>query len=193
MSPWSPKTVGVAVGMAVAIVAGRPARADLLQVRQIAKGMECAECARNLKVEIQKLDGVEAASASWNRRVLTVSLARGSKTTLTDIRAALRRQHFVPGEAEVVVAGRLVRTAEGEPLLDGGPGVRYRLDLGLVGGAAAGGAGGEVLVTGRVPGEPLDGKAAQADRGPSGLLFVLSLKAGHEVVDSASEIRRRHQ
>jgi len=178
--------------LGAALLAPR-ARAEMVEVRQIARGMECAECARNLTIEARKLDGVEATAASWNRRVLTVRFRRGARTTLADVRTILRHQHFVPGEAEVLVIGRLVTTADGAVVLDAGAGVRFR----LVGFEPSQGSEGEVVVTGRVPGEPRDLPPEPRDGGAPGPLFVLevkgapsSLKPPHGVVDSASGIPR---
>jgi copper chaperone CopZ len=146
------------------------ARAELLEARQIANGMECAECAHNLKVAVSRLDGVRAAETSWNRRMLSVQFVRGSKTTLTDVRSALRRQHFVPGEAQVVIIGRLRRTAGGDLLIDGGPGIRYLLSLGADQDRPAIDQA-EVLVTGRVDGE----SRTPATTGESPRLSVISI------------------
>lgn len=179
----------VLAGLAAAATGPGFARAGLLEVQQIAKGMECAECAHNLKIEVRKLDGVEAASASWNRRVLTVRFARGAKTTLADVRAVLRRQHFEPGEAEIVVAGRLVRAGGGRSgvVLDGGPGARYGLDLEGLPAASLAHAGRleggeqEVVITGRLAGE-----------NPDSVLHVLDirLKGAEGAVDSSGKIER---
>jgi Heavy-metal-associated domain len=128
------------------------ARSEVLEVRQIAGGMECVECARNLRIEVSRLPGVEAASTSFNRRVLTVRFARGNRSTLADVRAILRRQHFVPGEAEIVVAGRVRPDAAGQLILDVGAGASFRLDLGGRSPAVPAGDG-EVVITGRVAGE----------------------------------------
>lgn len=172
-------------GLAMLAAGMGRARAGLLEVRQIAKGMECAECAHNLKVEVRKLDGVEEASASWNRRVLTVRFARGAKTTLAEVRAVLRRQHFVPGEAEIVVSGHIVRTPAGHPRLqlDGGAGARFALELGhlhLAPGTEEGWDG-AVVVTGRVSGEnpdnARDGTPQSGPRASDSLsLYVLDVK-----------------
>jgi hypothetical protein len=146
---------------ALLVAAAVPAHAEVLEVSQVALGMECAECARNLRVEVGRLDGVQAASASWNRRVLTVRFARGNKTTLAQLRAILRRHHFVPGEAEVTVAGRVRRTSQGDLLLDGGEGAPFLIEAAPGVGLAEPPAADRLLVTGRVAGEPR-GAAAPA-------------------------------
>ena len=149
-----------AVALALAL-AGGSARAELLEVRQIAGGMECPECARGLRLLIKEIAGVEAAETSWNRRVLTVRFRARNRATLAQVRAAVVRQHFQAREAEIVVSGRLTDDlAGGSPSLRvSGSELSYRIDLtgrdaswrrqlGALAGA-------EVIVTGRVPGSAL--------------------------------------
>jgi hypothetical protein len=162
---------GALVLLLLLLVAGVGAtRAEVIEVRQVARGMECPECAHNLQVQVKRLDGIETASASWNRRVLTVRFARGSRSTLGDVRAVVRRQNFVPGEAEIVVIGRLRRETGGVLVLEGGPGARYRLDVDPHRPLAL--AAGDVIVTGRVPGED----AGATDRAEPAALSVLDVK-----------------
>ena len=82
-------------------------------MRQVAGGMECAECARNLRIDVGQLDRVNATDASWNRRILTVSFRAGSHATLEELRAVVRRHHFTVREAEIVARGRVGRTPSG--------------------------------------------------------------------------------
>ena len=104
------------------------ARGELLEVRQIAGGMECAECARTLRLEAGRLDGAVATEASWNRRILTVHFRAGSHATLEELRAVVRRHHFTVGEAEIVVKGRVARAPSGAlQLLVEGPGAAYEI------------------------------------------------------------------
>lgn len=150
--------------VAIALLAALPAllgvgraRAELLEVRQIAGGMECPECARGLRLLIKEIPGVAAAETSWNRRVLTVRFQRGNRATLAQVRAAVVRQHFEAREAELLIAGRLTIDAGGRHWLwVSGSEQTYGIDLrgrsadwqravGELSGA-------EVLVTGRVPG-----------------------------------------
>jgi hypothetical protein len=108
-----------------------PARAELLEVRQVAAGMECPECARGLRLLVKELDGVDDAATSWNRRILTVQFHPGNHATLDQIRGLVVKQHFVVREAEVVVAGTLAVTPEGAPtLVVPESGARYRLTAG---------------------------------------------------------------
>ena len=148
---------GAGVLLATAVAAPGPARAELLQVRQVAAGMECPECARGLRVLVNALDGVEEAATSWNRRILTVRLRSGNHATLDQIRAVVVKQHFVAREADVVVAGALTVDAEGgATLVVTESGSRYRLTVGSphVGewiSALGARTVARVVVTGRVP------------------------------------------
>jgi copper chaperone CopZ len=156
--------VAVALGLAVPLVvaAGRPgsARAELMAVSQVAIGMECAECARTLRLAVKQLAGVDDASTSWNRRILAVRLTPGNACSLQTIRALLRKNHFVPGEAEIIVAGRLTRAPNGNLSLavDGGSGVVFPIDAQSARASAIGDIpdGATVRIRGRVAGEPPD-------------------------------------
>lgn len=152
------------------------ARGELVEVRQVAGGMECAECARSLKLDVGRLDGVEAAAASWNRRILTVRFRSGSHATLEQLRAIVRRHHFSAREAEVVARGRLSPAPDGTLLLltVTGSGVVYEIAAGTAprGIAAAVGPdptarlaraaarGEELTVRGRVAGDEILGSPA---------------------------------
>jgi len=108
-------TRGLAIttlGLWLALPAG-PACGELIEVRQLAGGMECAECAHNLRVEAARLEGAIASEASWNRRILTVRFRADNRVTLEDLRALVRRHHFTVGEAEILVRGRVARSATG--------------------------------------------------------------------------------
>ena len=113
-----------------ALLVGAPrADAELLEVRQLASGMECPECARNLRLLVNAVEGVEESTASWNRRVLTVQLKPGNHVTLAQLRALVVKQHFRVCEAEIVVAGRLdVDEQRQASLLVPESNLRYRID-----------------------------------------------------------------
>jgi hypothetical protein len=155
--------VAAAVG---ALLAQGRASAELLEVRQIAAGMECPECARGLRLLVKEIAGVDDAETSWNRRVLSVRFHPGSGATLAQVRAAVSHQHFEPREAEVVIAGQLTlapaaRSAGSQSVAAAATlwvpesGLTYRIDL--LGREAAWRrtwaemSGGEVVITGRVP------------------------------------------
>src|SRR5205807_103766 len=89
----------------VSLALSGAARAELVEVRQVAGGMECAECAHQLRVEVGQLDGVNSADASWNRRILTVRFHPRNHATLEELRAVIRRHHFSVREADLVVRG----------------------------------------------------------------------------------------
>jgi hypothetical protein len=111
-SPLAPRLLALALSLGLALCSGR-VHAELVEVRQVAGGMECAECARKLRIDVRQLDRVNASDASWNRRVLKVSFHPGSHATLEELRAVVRRHHFTVREAEIVARGRVVRTPSG--------------------------------------------------------------------------------
>jgi copper chaperone CopZ len=107
------RQIAAPVSLLALWLAAGVARAELIEVRQVAGGMECAECARRLRMEVGRLDGVEATEASWNRRILTVRFRAQSHATLEEVRALVRRNHFSVREADVVVRGRVGRARSG--------------------------------------------------------------------------------
>jgi hypothetical protein len=133
------------------------ARAEILEVRQVAGGMECPECARGLRLLVREIPGVNDAETSWNRRVLSVRFKAGNHATLAQVRAAVIHQHFQAREAELVVAGRWTVDSAGQLWLSvPETGARYRIDLTGRGAewrrALSAFRGQEVVATGRVPG-----------------------------------------
>jgi hypothetical protein len=160
--------------MAATALGSSRARCEILEVRQVAGGMECAECARGLRIMIRAIPGVDDAETSWNRRVLTVRFHAGNRATLAQVRAAVTRQHFEAREAEIVVAGRWTVDAAGQPWLSvPEPGLSYRIDLTGRDAewcrALAEFRGLEVVATGRVPG---------TDRGDDPMvLFPIAVRA----------------
>ena len=170
--------VAVPVAMALVGAAWPPgsARAELMAVSQVAIGMECAECARTLRLAVKQLAGVDDASTSWNRRILAVRLTPGNSCSLQTIRALLRKNHFVPGEAEIIVAGRLTRAPDGHLSLavDGGSGVVFPIDAQSARASNASEIpdGAPVRIRGRVAGEPPDA-ASSASRAPAPLELAI--------------------
>ena len=148
----------LAAWIGATLLGGRPARAELLEVRQVAAGMECPECARGLQMLVKRVPGVEAVETSWNRRMLTLKLRPGNHATLTQIRSIVLEQHFQVREAEIVVVGQvLLDPRGGASLFVRGSALTYRIDLGGQAGedwrrSLAAAAGTEVVLTGRVPG-----------------------------------------
>ncbi len=160
------------------------ARAELVEVRQVAGGMECAECARQLRMEVGQLDGVNAADASWNRRILTVRFRARNRATLEELRAVVRRHHFIVREADLVVRGRVGRAKAGAlQLTVTGSGAVYPIaaaaaapeatDALAAALARAATAGREVTLRGRIAGdEASPGRPAAPS---AGTLWVLQI------------------
>lgn len=174
----------VAALLLVSLVLTGGAQAELVEVRQVAGGMECCECARQLRMEVGQLEGVKAADASWNRRILTVRLRARNRVTLEELRAVIRRHHFSVREADVVVRGRVGRSSSGAlqltvtgsgviyPIAAAAPGATEALAASL-GRAAA--AGRELTLRGRIAGdEPSPGRATAPAAG-AGALWVLQI------------------
>ena len=147
------RTLTVRVSLLALLLAAGSARAELIEVRQVAGGMECAECARRLRMDVGRLDGVDATEASWNRRILTVHFRARSRATLEELRALVRRNHFSVREADVIVRGRVGRTPSGAlELAVTGSGAVYSIA------AAAAATGANDALAARLAGAAADGR-----------------------------------
>lgn len=113
-------------------------------------------CAHAVRVAIGKIDGVTSATVSLNEGMATVRFAPSHGVSIERIREAIRDYGFAPKEAEVRVAGILVR--RGNTLALAVPGAGDSLLLEDAPGAAGKtssmqqlGPNAKVVVTGRVP------------------------------------------
>jgi copper chaperone CopZ len=85
-----------------------PAVAEFRSITIDYAGQECASCSATLTKVIQKLRGVSAVTVDPQRPTVAIELAAGNRVPLSDIRDAIKRVGFTPGEARVVVRGQLM-------------------------------------------------------------------------------------
>jgi len=174
------------VSLAALLLGAAGARAELVEVRQVAGGMECAECAHQLRVEVGRLDGVITTDASWNRRILTVRFHARNHATLEELRAVIRRHHFSVREADVVVRGRVGRSPSGAlQLTVTGSGATYPIaaaapapdatDALAAALASAATESREVTLRGRIAGDEASPDRARALAAGASILWVLQI------------------
>ncbi len=109
-----------------------------------------------MRVVVGKIEGVQSVKVSLKQGVATIQLAPANRVTLSQIRDAIRSNGFTAREAEVRVAGSLVRRGDTLTLvvprtdetfiLQDAPGTS-----GVVAELRRRAPGGRVVVTGQVP------------------------------------------
>lgn len=61
-------------------------------------GMDCPGCHGGVEKLVNKLPGVVASQANWEKQTLAVKLKEGSGLTDEDIHDAIKRANFTPGK-----------------------------------------------------------------------------------------------
>ena len=84
------------------------ALAEFRHVSMGYSGEECSSCAASMTKSIQRLRGVSSVSVDAKKAVIVIELAAGNRVLLSEIRDAVKRVGFTPGEARVVVLGTIV-------------------------------------------------------------------------------------
>jgi copper chaperone CopZ len=83
------------------------AHAQLLEVKQVIYGMDCAPCARGVEASIKRLDGVQAVTISLNNGTADIRLAPDNRQTLDGIRQRISDNGFSAKEAHITLTGTL--------------------------------------------------------------------------------------
>ena len=86
--------------------AAKPACAEYLRIQLKVYGLDCELCARGLSTSIGRLAGIEGVKVSLKSGMLDISLARGNKLKLSDVRRRVRENGFRPMDATVTAVGR---------------------------------------------------------------------------------------
>ena len=89
-----------------------PLNAEFLSVEMRVSGLECASCARSVDKVLRKIKGVESASFRAEDGTAVVQLKPGNMVPLDEIRDALKRVGYTPGDANVKARGAV--TKEGD-------------------------------------------------------------------------------
>ncbi len=93
-----------------ALLAPRPAHAQILEARQTVFGMDCSPCAYALERRLGRLDGAEDVSVSLNDAEALVRLADRNGARLGALREAVREAGFDPRGTTLRLAGTLRQT-----------------------------------------------------------------------------------
>lgn len=86
--------------------------AQILELRQIVYGMDCAPCAHGLEQRISKMEGVESVTVSLNNELLEAKFTPGNRLTLMEIRKSVEESGFLPKDAELKVKGTIQKDAD---------------------------------------------------------------------------------
>lgn len=92
------------------------AHGQLLEVKQVIYGMDCAPCARGVEASIKRLEEVESVKISLNDGTADIRLAPENRQTLGRIRQRISDNGFTAKDAGVNVTGTL-RQRDGELVL----------------------------------------------------------------------------
>jgi copper chaperone CopZ len=115
-----------------------------------------------VRVVVGKIDGVRSVKVSLKDGLATIQFAPANRVTLAKVREAIRSNGFTPREAEITVAGSLVKRGDTLTLAVPGTGDVFVLEDAPRGGRTVGElrrrtGSGQVLVTGQVP-RPVKGE-----------------------------------
>jgi copper chaperone CopZ len=83
-----------------------PALAEFRRISIDYSGQECASCSATLTRVIQKLRGVSSVTVESQTPVVNVELMPDNRVPLSEVRDAIKRVGFAPGEARVAVRGQ---------------------------------------------------------------------------------------
>ena len=131
-----------------------------------------------MSVALKKIDGIEDAKVSLNEGRADLELERGNRTTLVQIREAIRRNGFTPKGADITVSGTVVLSERRLALQVGGSDALYLLwdapsatgKVAELGNAALGRKITEVIVEGHVP------EQAPASGAPRSVVLVKTFR-----------------
>lgn len=75
-------------------------------------GEECSSCSASMSKSFQRLRGVTTVTVDPKKPLITLELAAGNRVPLSEIRDAIKRVGFTPGEARVRVRGIIEKENE---------------------------------------------------------------------------------
>jgi copper chaperone CopZ len=61
-------------------------------------GMDCPGCHGGVEKLVNKIEGIEASEANWEKKTLVVAVRKGVEVSDEKIEAAVREANFTPGE-----------------------------------------------------------------------------------------------
>jgi len=83
------------------------AQAELRQVKQSIRGMDCAPCAYGIQKDLGNLKGATNIEVSLNNANAVIGLAPNNQVSLKDIRKVVRNGGFQPHGAQIRATGKL--------------------------------------------------------------------------------------
>lgn len=89
------------------------ASAQLLKVDQVVYGMDCAPCAYGMERSFKRMDGVKQVEVGLQKGIAHLTLEDDNQTTLQAIQQKVKNGGFTANKAEVVLKGKMVKTARG--------------------------------------------------------------------------------
>jgi copper chaperone CopZ len=91
---------------ALLLLTTEPVRAEYLRIELKVYGLDCELCARGVGASVQKLPGVESVNVSLRTGLLEITLTRGNRFKMSDLRKRIRQNGFRSMEGKVTAVGR---------------------------------------------------------------------------------------
>jgi copper chaperone CopZ len=93
------------LSLAMLLVFAAQTHAEYTRVELQIFGMDCATCAHGVRIQIQKVDGVESVELSLQRASADIRLRQNNRVTLDQFRKIVKGNGFQPRQASVAAVG----------------------------------------------------------------------------------------
>jgi copper chaperone CopZ len=145
---------------ALSTLAAHAAHAEYEQVNLTVFGMDCGPCAHAIHVSMKGIQGVNTVDVDLNTGLVSIKLTPGNSAAMRQFNEAVEKNGFTHKDANVIVRGQLLGSAQ-SPFLDvTGTKDRYVLTPLAAGTDISGLLGKAVLIEGVLP---LSGKGKVSD------------------------------
>jgi copper chaperone CopZ len=103
------------------------AHAEYEQVNLTVFGMDCAPCAHAIHVSMKGIEGVDTVDVDLNTGLVAIKLIPGNSASMRQFNQAVEKNGFTHKNAEIVVRGKMVGSANAPVLEVSGTPDRYAL------------------------------------------------------------------
>jgi copper chaperone CopZ len=103
------------------------AHAEYKQVNLTVFGMDCAPCAHAIHVSMKGIQGVNTVDVDLNTGLVAIKLIPGNSASMRQFNQAVEKNGFTHKNAEIVVRGKMVGSANAPVLEVSGTPDRYAL------------------------------------------------------------------
>lgn len=100
------RTIALAITVTLCLVTS--AFAELLRVEFKIAGNHCETCGQDVRLAMQKVEGVRSVAVGPKGEVIILELREGNSVTLAELRTVIKDNGLVSSDASVVARGALV-------------------------------------------------------------------------------------